>query len=199
MDAINLPKNVHIKAISYGAPKALDNGGKVIYMSYKGRPLIIQTPEMHVPFGLSRWSADAKGPEKLTLELSFKGMEERENLAAFYDMARALDRKLVADAMENSMSWLKKKITAPEVVEALFTPMVRNHKDKETGEVSDKYPPNFRVTIPQRDGGIACQVYNARRWGVDMAAFPNVARVEAEAAALPEVAAAHPDRVKPAE
>jgi maleylacetoacetate isomerase len=43
------------------------------------------------------------------------------------------------------------------------------------------------------------QVYNARRWGVDMAAFPNVARVEAEAAALPEVAAAHPDRVKPAE
>lgn len=43
------------------------------------------------------------------------------------------------------------------------------------------------------------QVYNARRWGVDMAAFPNVARVEAEVAALPEVAAAHPDRVKPAE
>lgn len=43
------------------------------------------------------------------------------------------------------------------------------------------------------------QVYNARRWGVDMAAFPNVARVEAEAAALPEVAAAHPDRAKPAE
>lgn len=43
------------------------------------------------------------------------------------------------------------------------------------------------------------QVYNARRWGVDMAAFPNVARVEAEVAALPEAAAAHPDRVKPAE
>lgn len=43
------------------------------------------------------------------------------------------------------------------------------------------------------------QVYNARRWGVDMAAFPNVARVEAEVAALPEAAAAHPDRVKPAD
>lgn len=43
------------------------------------------------------------------------------------------------------------------------------------------------------------QVYNARRWGVDMAAFPNVARIEAETAALPAVAAAHPDRVKPAE
>ena len=43
------------------------------------------------------------------------------------------------------------------------------------------------------------QVYNARRWGVDMAAFPNVARIEAETAALPAVAAAHPYRVKPAE
>ncbi len=42
------------------------------------------------------------------------------------------------------------------------------------------------------------QVYNAQRWGVDMAAFPRVAKSAAGASALPEVAAAHPDLVKPA-
>ena len=42
------------------------------------------------------------------------------------------------------------------------------------------------------------QVYNAQRWGVDMAAFPRVAKAAAGASALPEVAAAHPDLVKPA-
>jgi maleylacetoacetate isomerase len=42
------------------------------------------------------------------------------------------------------------------------------------------------------------QVYNALRWGVDMEPFPRVAQIAAEASSLPEVAAAHPDRVKPA-
>lgn len=42
------------------------------------------------------------------------------------------------------------------------------------------------------------QVYNARRWGVDLAAFPQVAAIAARAEALPAFAAAHPDRVQPA-
>lgn len=41
------------------------------------------------------------------------------------------------------------------------------------------------------------QVYNARRWGINMAAFPRIAAVDANLAALPAFAAAHPDRVKP--
>lgn len=41
------------------------------------------------------------------------------------------------------------------------------------------------------------QVYNARRWGVDMAAFPRLAAVDTNLAALPAFAAAHPDRVNP--
>ena len=41
------------------------------------------------------------------------------------------------------------------------------------------------------------QVYNARRWGVDMAAFPRIAAIAARMEAIPAVAAAHPDRVRP--
>jgi maleylacetoacetate isomerase len=41
------------------------------------------------------------------------------------------------------------------------------------------------------------QVYNARRWGVDMAAFPRIVAIADRLEALPEVAAAHPDRVRP--
>ena len=42
------------------------------------------------------------------------------------------------------------------------------------------------------------QVYNARRWGVDLAAYPKLAAISARAEALPAFAAAHPDRAKPA-
>ena len=41
------------------------------------------------------------------------------------------------------------------------------------------------------------QVYGARRWGVDLAAFPRVSSISARAEALPAIAAAHPDRVRP--
>jgi maleylacetoacetate isomerase len=41
------------------------------------------------------------------------------------------------------------------------------------------------------------QVYNARRWGVGLAAFPRIAAIADRMEAIPEVAAAHPDRVKP--
>lgn len=41
------------------------------------------------------------------------------------------------------------------------------------------------------------QVYNARRWGVDLDPFPRISAIATRMEALPEVAAAHPDRVKP--
>ena len=41
------------------------------------------------------------------------------------------------------------------------------------------------------------QVYNARRWGVDMGAFPCINAIADRMEAIPEVAAAHPDRVRP--
>ncbi|WP_434712798.1 maleylacetoacetate isomerase [Rhizobium sp. YTUHZ045] len=41
------------------------------------------------------------------------------------------------------------------------------------------------------------QVYNARRWGVDMTAFRRISDIDARCAELPAFQAAHPDRVKP--
>lgn len=41
------------------------------------------------------------------------------------------------------------------------------------------------------------QVYNARRWNVDLSPFPRLAAISTRAEALATFAAAHPDRVKP--
>lgn len=42
------------------------------------------------------------------------------------------------------------------------------------------------------------QVYNARRWKVDMSTLPRITRIDATLQDLPAVQAAHPDRWKPA-
>lgn len=41
------------------------------------------------------------------------------------------------------------------------------------------------------------QVYNARRWGVDLAPYPRLMRIAQACETLPAFAAAHPDQVKP--
>lgn len=41
------------------------------------------------------------------------------------------------------------------------------------------------------------QVYNARRWEVDVTSHSHIARIVAELETIPAIAAAHPDKVKP--
>ncbi|MGB7321533.1 MAG: maleylacetoacetate isomerase [Albidovulum sp.] len=41
---------------------------------------------------------------------------------------------------------------------------------------------------------IVAQVYNARRWGLDLSAYPKIARIESNALSVPAIAAAHPDQ-----
>lgn len=173
MESILLPKNFDINKISYGSVKTLDNGGRTIYVSYEGRPLTFQTPEMVAPFGITKWASDGKLPDKYTLELSFKGRDDKPSLSKFYEVLDSLDNKIVQDAFDNSTNWLKKKYNSLEVVHALYTPMIKHPKDKSTGEITDKYPPTFRATLPQKEGSFLCEVYDKNRNRIDLGAMEN--------------------------
>lgn len=163
MDSIILPTDLVVSNVSYGAPRNLDNGGRAIYMSFNKSPIVLQTPEMVAPYGVSNWNDD-----KYTLDLSFKGKETRENLNTFFEKIVALDKKLVQDGFQNSMTWLKKTYKSADAVEALYTPMVKYAKDKNTGEITDKYPPTFKLKIPFSNGAYQCQVYDTKRQAVDI-------------------------------
>lgn len=53
-------------------------------------------------------------------------------------------------------------------------------------------------SISMADICLVPQVYNARRWGIDLSAMPTICAIDAALAVLPAFAAAHPDRWKPA-
>lgn len=161
-----IPSEFDVSLVKYSTVRTLDNGGKVVYLSYNGAPLVLQTPEMHAPFGLSKWDND-KGGNKTTIDLSFKGKETRAVLAKFFDNFVKLDEKLVVDGAENSVAWLKKKY-AENVVKEFYTPIVKYAKDKNTGEPTDKYPPTFKVTLPKKDGKYSFEVYNQDKQLVDL-------------------------------
>jgi hypothetical protein len=163
MDSIILPTNLNVSAVTYSAPRTLDNGGRAIYMSFNKSPLVLQTPEMIAPYGISNWNDDGKGPDKYSLDLSFKGKEGRDSLNTFFEKMVSLDKKLVQDGVENSMTWLKKKYNSIQVVEALYTSMVKYAKDKTTGEITDKYPPTFKLKLPYVNGSFMCEVFDTKR------------------------------------
>lgn len=168
--SIILPSNFSIDNLSFGSVKTLDNGGKVVYMSYNGKPLIVQTPEMIAPYGMSRWNADG-GPsdnDKFTLEMSFRDKESRPSLQKFHEMLTEVDKKMIDEGMNNSQAWFKKKYSTPEVVEALYTPLVKYPKDKNTGEITDKYPPTFRLSLPMRDGKFTCNAYDNNKEKINL-------------------------------
>lgn len=144
--------------------RTLDNGGKVVYLSYTDKPLILQTPEMSAPFGLSKWDNDGKGPAKYTLDLSFKGIDSRDSLKQFHKALSDFDNHLVKAGLDHSEEWFKKKFSSKEVVEALYTCVLRKPKD-------DKYPSTFKMTVPYDNNmnEFRCKVFDkATKKLVDM-------------------------------
>ncbi len=167
MSTITLAKEFDINNVSSSDIRTLDNGGKVAYMSYNGAPLILQTPTMSAPFGLSTWDNDGKGPLKYSLDLSFKGMDRNAGLQTFYNVLEAIDKKMIEDGLANAASWFKGKKVSKDVLEALYTPLIRHAKDK-NGDITDKYPPTFKVTVPNKDSKPTCEVYDDKRNLVDL-------------------------------
>ncbi|MGO7868103.1 maleylacetoacetate isomerase [Rhizobium leguminosarum] len=56
---------------------------------------------------------------------------------------------------------------------------------------------SFGNTPTMADLCLVPQVYNARRWGVDMTAFKRIVDIDGRCAELPAFQVAHPDRVRP--
>jgi len=141
-----------VEKILYSEVKVLKNGGKTVYVNYEAgnRKCILQTPLMHLPYGVGLFEGgdgDAQ-VKKYDLNLSFKGMESNPRLATFFEKMQAMEKKIVKDALVNSLTWFKKKYTSEDVVAALFTPMIKHDTDKDTGEVLNRYPSTLKVKVP---------------------------------------------------
>jgi hypothetical protein len=145
---------------------------------------------MTCPYGVSRWPNDNGGSDKIQLDLSMNGYDGSNPLVKeAHDMFVKMEEMLVNKALENSMSWFKKKYTSADVIKELFYPIVKFSKDKETGELSHKFPPVIRLTIPKkRTGEIETEVFNNKKQSV---AFDDIDWKGASVTAIIEVSSVY--------
>tara|TARA_B110000114_G_C14958568_1_gene343402 strand:- start:55 stop:735 length:681 start_codon:yes stop_codon:yes gene_type:complete len=136
--------------LSFNDVKTNKNGGKSIYISLDKSKFALQTPVMTLPYDMSVY--DKGDYPKYSIELSFRDMEDNYRIAGFYERMEQLDNLILDTAVKNSMKWFGKKKSSREIMEALYTPIVKRSRDKETGEYDGKYPASIRVKLPFWNG-----------------------------------------------
>ena len=170
---MNFPKNIDFSKISFGSVKTNDNGGKSIYIGYGGAPFIIQTPLVTTPFGMSVYNKDAETMpgEVVKYSAPVNLTEDTVSSANFKKFLISFDKEIIDAAVKNSKDWLG-KAQKEKVISAFYSPMVNFPKDKETGEIIDKYDPKFKFPLLVRDGVLITKCFNDEKEPVEVSDVP---------------------------
>lgn len=164
---IILAKDFKVSNLTVGEVKKLDNGRKYVPIFYNNSSLYLQTPECYAPYGLSYYKHDDMS-ESYSLDLSFKDMDKTKSLEKFYKCLKDVDTFNMKKGCENDFSWFKRKNTSLDVIEALYTPVVKHFRDKETGEITNKYPATFKMKIPFINSKFQCDFFNEKKESVNI-------------------------------
>lgn len=159
-NAVHKPNNVDLSKIKFQEPKLLDNGGKMVFISYQDRTLCVQTPTMTMPWAMKKDVYD--GVTKYSLDLQFKDLESNPKLESFHNFLESFDDKLIESGVKNSMAWFKKSSMKREICEELVSKSLLLSKDKDTGEPDGKWPDRFKAKLAlNKDGSFKTEVYDS--------------------------------------
>ena len=159
-EMISFIRDFNLSDIKYGEVKVLDSGMKSIPMFCNDAPIIIQTPQCYAPYGINCYSNESS--DSFVVDLSFRDKETRKSLKMLYDKFTELDQKNIQQGFNQSQQYFKKKHNSLEIVEALYSPIIKHPKDKTTGEITDMYPPTLKIKIPSKLGKLNCELFDEK-------------------------------------
>ena len=143
-----------LTSTKYAKPKVNTSGGKSIGImnAASGTVLQISSPMM-LTWGVNSFTDEKTGKVTYDMALQFPNEEfYDENTRRFFDNLQRFESKVKEDAITNSKEWLGKPKMSMETVDALFTPMLRYPKDKNTLETDFSRAPTFKIKLPCWEG-----------------------------------------------
>jgi hypothetical protein len=154
----------NVQNIKYTSPKANSSGGKNVNILNKttNTGIRISTPLLRT-WGASDFQdpQTGKGNGKFEMSLQFpSGEYKNADTDAFLKNIQAFEQKIKEDALTYSKEWFGKVHKNAEVVEALYTPILKYSKDKVTGDPDLNKAPTLRVKIPSWEGAFKVEVYD---------------------------------------
>lgn len=157
--------------MKYSKPKVNASGGKSINIlnTSTNKSLYLTTPLM-LTWGVNEYTDEKSGKVTYDMALQFPSEEyATEQASAFLENVKKMEEKVKDDAIVNCRDWMGKPKMTAEVVDALFTPMLKYPKDKNTSEPDYTKSPTLKVKLNYWEGEFKCELYDMDQ----NALFPN--------------------------
>jgi len=160
---IIVSKNFDAENITFEPVKKNSLGGNMVYLKYLGMPkVILQTPVVSAPFGISTFNDDKTGITKYSLDMSFRGMEDDPKVKQFFEAMAKFDEILIDQGVKNSKEWFGGK-KSKEVIENFYRPLIKPAKDP------SKYAPTMKFKmVTDRNGRVTSDAYNHKKEKVNI-------------------------------
>tara|TARA_B110000444_G_scaffold258858_2_gene300933 strand:- start:4601 stop:5512 length:912 start_codon:yes stop_codon:yes gene_type:complete len=130
------------------------NGRKQIGIqnSKTKKSVYLSTPLM-LTWGVNEFVDEKTGTKSYDMALQFPNDEyNNPDNVSFLKNMQELEKRLKCDAITNCKDWLNKTKMTSDAVDALWTPMLRYPKDRETGDFDYSRAPTLKVKIPFWEG-----------------------------------------------
>jgi hypothetical protein len=159
---INLSEQTEfaVGSMSFGVPKVGGAGGKSVGIFYNKGMIRAALPKM-IQWGAGDYKdKDGVGNGKFEFTLQFPTEDYKTpETAIALEHLKQFEARVLKAAHDNSMLWFGKKYT-PEVLLALWTPMLKHPKDKTTGDPNFSAAPGFKIKLPFWEGQPKFEIYN---------------------------------------
>jgi len=148
--------------VGYAKPKTNKSGGKSINIinTNTKQSLYLSTPLM-LTWGAQMFVDEHTGRKSYTMSVQFPRDDfKNEQTNQFLEVMKEFEAKVKADAMENSKEWLNRTKVTAEVIDALFSPMLKYPKDPNTGEPDLTRAPFLSVKLDYWDDAFNFEIYD---------------------------------------
>lgn len=153
------------KDVRYTKPKINKSGGKSVGIlnSTTNKQLMLSTPLM-LTWGVNKFVDDLTGKVSYDMALQFPSSDyANDQTNAFLENIKSFEERIKQTAVENSKEWLNKTKMSEEVVDALFHPMLKYPKDKNTQESDYTRSPTLKIKLDYYDQEFNCEIYDLQQ------------------------------------
>lgn len=130
-----MPPTVHtstdypVDKLFYGKNKPNANGGFNIEIGVgdTGNEVLLQTPRMRAPFGIS---TNKNNILKKEIDISFQGFEGNESIKKFRQIMEEIDKQVIDYAVQNTNIFFKKQLSRETIAECYCSPIKLSKKEQ---------------------------------------------------------------------
>ena len=155
-----------VEDVSIGKPKVNSSGGKSIpIFNTKAKKLFTLSTPLMLTWGVNENDYEGNGNKKYDLALQFPSDDyATEATTKFLDNMKQFEEHIRSQAITNSKEWFNKSKMTEEVIDALWTPILKYPKIKEAdgsyGEPDTTRSPTLKVKLPFWDNTFTSEIYD---------------------------------------